>query len=116
MASFMQFCESTKAHKEKSISDAAAAIEQLNADIEKALSDAETLGSEIKELDAMAADMASATSVRNEENAAYKATHLDYEETLTACAKAIAVLSSKSANVPQALLQFRAVAESRRVP
>jgi len=120
MASFMQFCESTKAHKEKSISDAAAAIEQLNADIEKALSDAETLGSEIKELDAkldgMAADMASATSVRNEENAAYKATHLDYEETLTACAKAIAVLSSKSANVPQALLQFRAVAEQRRVP
>merc|ERR1719428_1807151 len=111
MASFMQFCESTRAHKEKSISDAAEAIEQLNA---------ETLGAEIKDLDAkldgMAADMAGATSVRNEENAAYKATHLDYEETLTACAKAIAVLSSKSANVPQALLQFRAVAEQRRVP
>merc|ERR1719421_930051 len=79
MASFMQFCESTKAHKEKSISDATEAIEQLNADIDKALSDAETLGAEIKELDGkldgMAADMAGATSVRNEEKAAYKATH-----------------------------------------
>merc|ERR1719161_2005396 len=76
-AKFKTWCEDVISDTTKSIEDAAAAIEQLNADILKAESDAKLLGEEI---DALTADVASyetelanATEIRKKEKADYDA-------------------------------------------
>jgi len=112
-AKFKAWCDSTRAETTKNIAAAADAIEQLAADIDKAESDAEVLAGEVKELEAeIASNKASADSAsaeRKKEHEAYAAEHLDLEESLSALAKAIMVLKSKSADTAQSasLLQVK---------
>merc|ERR1719214_366098 len=76
-AKFKTWCEDVISDKTKDIAEAAAAIEQLNADILKAESDAKVLGEEIDALTAAVAgwenDLAEATAIREKEKAEYDA-------------------------------------------
>eukprot|EP00746_Dinoflagellata_sp_MGD_P072434 gnl/MRDRNA2_/MRDRNA2_29399_c0_seq1.p1 gnl/MRDRNA2_/MRDRNA2_29399_c0~~gnl/MRDRNA2_/MRDRNA2_29399_c0_seq1.p1 ORF type:complete len:664 (+),score=247.74 gnl/MRDRNA2_/MRDRNA2_29399_c0_seq1:72-2063(+) len=109
-AKFKTWCEDVISDKTKSIAEAADKIEQLNADILKAESDAKVLGEEIA---AHTADVASwegeaenATAIRNKEKADYDAAHADYSESIDAIERAIAVLKQRAADIPQSLLQL----------
>merc|ERR1740130_983456 len=86
-----------------------AQIEELAAAIDKAESDAEVLSEEITELNTevakLTADAASATALRKQENADYKAAHTDLSESVDAIARAIQTLKQREADVPQSLLQ-----------
>lgn len=109
---FKTWCDNTVAETEKAIKDAADAIVQLNADIDKANADAENLKGEIAELEASINtaedELRAATAVRAKENADYKATHLDLTESVDALARAIEVLKSKDVKIGQAsLLQLQ---------
>jgi len=109
-AKFKTWCEDVISDKTKDIEAAAKAIEQLNADILKAESDAKVLGEEIDALTASVAgwenDLAEATAIREKEKAEYDAVHLDYSESIDAIERAIAVLKQRSADIPQSLLQL----------
>merc|ERR1719456_191257 len=74
-SAYTQFCDDTTAAKSQSIKDANAAIEQLQADIQKAESDASVLGKEIAGLEAeigqWEADKAALTQQRNTEHQDY---------------------------------------------
>merc|ERR1719217_1621818 len=75
-AKFKAFCEDVISDTTKSIEEATAKIEQLNADILKAESDAKMLGDEIGALEAQVAtdenDLANATAIREKEKADYE--------------------------------------------
>merc|ERR1719433_1601877 len=92
-------------------------MEELEATIQKATTDAAVLAEEIKALEAKIAkaeaELASATSVRGKEKADYDAEHKDLSESIDACERAISVLMSRSADVPQSLAQVQA---SRFIP
>jgi len=109
---FKVWCDNTRSETEKSIKDAADTIVQLNADIDKAIADAENLKGEIAELEASTNtaddELKAATAVRSKENGDYKATHQDLSESVDALAQAIEVLKSKDMKVSQAsLLQLQ---------
>jgi len=108
---FKSFCEDVISDTTKSIADAAAKIEQLNADILKAESDAKILGEEVDVLTAEVAvdekDLANATAIRKKEKADYDATHTDYSESIDAIERAIAALKKRQADIPQSLLQVQ---------
>jgi len=110
-AKFQEWCESVRSETKKSITTAADDIEQFEADIAKGKSDAAVLAEEVdalnKEVDTLEGEAKSATAQRNKEHDLYAAQHLDFSESIDAIAKAIAVLKSRSADVPQALLQVR---------
>merc|ERR1719440_2465186 len=110
-AKFSQWCDSLRAEKEEEIADAKAKILDLTADITKAEADADALAGEIADLAAemtqLQADIDSATAVREKENADYQAAHADFSESIDAIARAKAVLLSRTADVPQSLLQLR---------
>merc|ERR1719473_983995 len=110
-AKFAQWCDSLRAEKEEEIADAKAKILDLTADITKAEADADALAGEIADLAAemtqLQADIDSATAVREKENADYQAAHADFSESIDAIARAKAVLLSRTADVPQSLLQLR---------
>merc|ERR1719326_2538921 len=110
-AKFAQWCDSLRAEKEEEIADAKAKILDLTADITKAEADADALAGEIADLAAemtqLQADIDSATAVREKENAEYQASHADFSESIDAIARAKAVLLSRTADVPQSLLQLR---------
>merc|ERR1719335_1581732 len=80
-SAYKQFCDDTAVDKQRSITEANAMIEQLQADIQKAESDAEVLAQQIAELDAeigsWEADKKKATEVRNKEHEDYRTTHRD---------------------------------------
>jgi hypothetical protein len=106
---FHQWCDSVQDEKTKSIKELADEILQLDADAAKADADAETLAEEIadlqKEIAKHKSELKSATAVREKENTDYKAAHLDVSESIDAIAKAIQVLKTRGADVPQSLLQ-----------
>merc|ERR1719326_1616592 len=110
-AKFAQWCDSLRSEKEEEIADAKAKILDLTADITKAEADADALAGEIADLAAemtqLQADIDSATAVREKENAEYQASHADFSESIDAIARAKAVLLSRTADVPQSLLQLR---------
>jgi hypothetical protein len=110
-AEFQQWCDSTREATKKSITEAAARIEQLEADIIKADADAEEAAEDAKELTAQAdkeeAEAAAATAVRKQEKADYDATHTDLSESIDAVERALSVLKSREADVPQSLMQLR---------
>lgn len=95
-----------KRDTERSIEKGKEQIEKLIATIDKAMSDIKTLSADIDELDgeiaAWEADQAAATSLRTAANAEYMKTEADYSESLDALDRAMMVLSSTSADVPQA--------------
>merc|ERR1719310_1163490 len=109
-AKFKTWCEDVISDKTKDIAEAAAAIEQLTADILKAESDAKVLGEEIDALTAdvagYEAELANATAIREKEKADYDAAHLDYSESIDAIERAIAALKKRAADIPQSLLQL----------
>mmetsp|Transcript_79941 Transcript_79941/g.258505 ORF Transcript_79941/g.258505 Transcript_79941/m.258505 type:complete len:673 (+) Transcript_79941:38-2056(+) len=110
-AKFQAWCDSTRKATTKSIEEGAAQITQLDADIAKSESDAEVLGQEIDELEGKSAqakyEAASAKALREKENGDYMAQHQDLSESIDACEKAVSVLKSKGADVPQSLAQVR---------
>merc|ERR1719356_240861 len=116
-AKFHEWCDQTRAVTTKSIEQAKAQIEQLKADIAKAEADAEELAADIAELEASIAqakaELKDATDLRNKEHADYTATHTDLSQSVDALERAIAVLKSRTADVPQSLLQ---VQNSPRIP
>eukprot|EP00408_Alexandrium_pacificum_P022371 CAMPEP_0171197546 /NCGR_PEP_ID=MMETSP0790-20130122/22468_1 /TAXON_ID=2925 /ORGANISM="Alexandrium catenella, Strain OF101" /LENGTH=713 /DNA_ID=CAMNT_0011662793 /DNA_START=80 /DNA_END=2217 /DNA_ORIENTATION=- len=109
---FQEWCEGVRAAKTKSIKEAEAQIMQLQADIQKAEADAETLSGEIADLEATIskaeAEVANATSVRKREKADYLTEHADLSESIDACQRAVSTLQARSADVPQSLAQLRA--------
>merc|ERR1719439_370454 len=109
-AKFKAFCEDVISDTTKSIEEATAKIEQLNADIPKAESDAKILGEEVTALEAQVAqeesELAEATAIRKKEKEDYDASHLDYSESIDAIERAIAVLKKRQADIPQSLLQL----------
>merc|ERR1740130_1184693 len=117
---FQQWCESTKAEKERDIKTASDQIGELEADITKSEADASKLGEEIKglnaDIDLWTGESSKATSVRKAENAEYQATHLDYSESVDALERAINTLKKREKDVPQSLVQLKQVTELKRVP
>merc|ERR1719422_2096993 len=110
-AKFHEWCDQTRAVTTKSIEQAKAQIEQLKADIAKAEADAEGLAADIAQLEALIAqaqaELKAATELRQQEHADYTATHLDLSQSVDALERAIAVLKSREADVPQSLLQVQ---------
>jgi len=106
---FQQWCDSVTAEKQASIKELTDEITQLQADAAAADADAETLGQEIEELNKeiaqLTAELKAATAQRKKENADYKVAHLDVSESIDAIARAVNVLKSRKADVPQSLLQ-----------
>jgi len=116
-AAFHEWCDQVRAEKTKNIKDGAAQINQLSADIAKAASDAATLSEEIVDLEAeivrMEGEAKDAMEVRGREHADYLAEHKDYSESISAIVRAAQVLKTRTADVPQSLMQVR---DSRLVP
>merc|ERR1719356_1381672 len=110
-AAFKQWCDNVRSEKTKNIASQASEIEQLDADIETASSDAALLAEEVGTLEAtideLKAQAANATSVRKNERTDYEATHKDFSESIDACKRAVQVLKAKTADVPQSLLQLQ---------
>merc|ERR1719356_25569 len=110
-AAFKQWCDNVRSEKTKNIASQTSEIEQLDADIETASSDAALLAEEVGTLEAtideLEAQAANATSVRKSERADYEATHKDFSESIDACKRAIQELKTRSADVPQSLLQLQ---------
>jgi predicted nucleic acid-binding Zn-ribbon protein len=119
-SAFSQWCESTKAEKERTIKDQSDQIGQLEADITKSEADSDKLGQEIsglgKDVDGWSAEVAKSKSTRKAENAEYQATHLDYSESVDALERAIHTLKQREKDVPQSLVQVRKVIELKRLP
>mmetsp|Transcript_16263 Transcript_16263/g.35588 ORF Transcript_16263/g.35588 Transcript_16263/m.35588 type:complete len:692 (+) Transcript_16263:37-2112(+) len=109
-AEFKSWCEQTAKSTSRSIEEAAAQIVQLTADIETAETEAEQLASDISELESAIAsdegDLENATQIRHKEHEDYTATHKDYTESVMAVERAMQALRSRSADVPQSLLQL----------
>merc|ERR1719359_2489267 len=108
-AKFHEWCDQVRAEKTKSIKELSGEISQLSADIDAGEADAETLAEEIGELETeiarLTADLNAAKAVRAKENEDYQAAHLDVSESIDAIARAISVLKSRGADVPQSLAQ-----------
>jgi len=106
---FHQWCDSVQGEKTKSIKDLGDEIMQLSADSDAGEADAETLGQEVSELNAeiskLNAELNSATAQRKKEKADYQVAHLDVSESISAIARAVQVLKTRKADVPQSLLQ-----------
>jgi len=105
---FKQFCDMTLAEKEAAIGEAADKIETLEADIEKAASEAERLGKEMSEhqtdIEAATAEKEKATRVREKGRTDFQLTLKDYSESIDAIARALKAL--KEEDEKTALLQL----------
>jgi|Transcript_100316 DNA repair exonuclease SbcCD ATPase subunit len=103
-AGFKQFCDDVTVQKQKDISDADGQIDLLKADIEKADSEAERLGTEIRghhtDIDGWNKDKTDATTVRESERATYLEEHRDYTESIQAIEQAIIVLKNQNFDRP----------------
>jgi len=111
-AKFHEWCDQVQQDKHTSIKELNDEIMQLSADIDAGEADAETLGQEVAELEAEIAkftgELKAATAVRATENGDYKAAHQDVSESIDAIARAVRVLKSREADVPQSLAQVMA--------
>merc|ERR1719313_177518 len=105
-AAYKQFCEDTSAEKKSNIEDAEGQIETLQADIQKAESDAAMLAKEIAELDdeisKASADKAEAIRIREEEKGDFGKKHKDLSETIDALDRALVVLKKQDYDRAQA--------------
>merc|ERR1719421_1633541 len=119
-STFSQFCKDTMDEKQDAIKKATAAIEQLKADILKAQADQTQLADEIaalgSEIDAWEKDQANITAEREAEKADFDALQTDYDESIDALRRAIAVLKKEEGKTPQSLLQLQKVVSLKRVP
>merc|ERR1719512_534956 len=105
-AAYKQFCDDTSVNKKRAIAEAAEAIEVLEADIAKYISDVAQLTKEIAghdaDIAAWSGDKKAATKVRQVEKADYDALHADYSESVDALQRAIVVLKKHSHDRAQA--------------
>merc|ERR1719262_423164 len=106
--------------KQAAIKKAKATIEQLSADIMKAQADQTQLADEIaalgSERDAWEKDQANITSERETEKADFDALQKDYDESIDALRRAIAVLKKEEGKTPQSLLELQKVTSLKMVP
>eukprot|EP00747_Dinoflagellata_sp_TGD_P136608 gnl/TRDRNA2_/TRDRNA2_175577_c3_seq36.p1 gnl/TRDRNA2_/TRDRNA2_175577_c3~~gnl/TRDRNA2_/TRDRNA2_175577_c3_seq36.p1 ORF type:complete len:683 (+),score=225.30 gnl/TRDRNA2_/TRDRNA2_175577_c3_seq36:92-2140(+) len=117
-AAFSSWCDNTKGSKTREIDAGNTKIEELKAKIAKDTANIRSLSDRIMELEEdvgrWKTDQASATEVRNKENLDYKATLLDYDESIDGLEGAIAAEKAQAHTVAQAsLIQ---VANSKTVP
>merc|ERR1719238_2195699 len=119
-AAYKQFCEDTSAEKKANIDDANGQIETLQADIQKAESDAAMLAKEIAELDDEIAkaqhDKAEAIRIREEEKGDFGKKHKDLSETIDALDRALVVLKKQDYDRSQAESLLQEVSVLARVP
>jgi hypothetical protein len=119
-AAYKQFCEDTSAEKKSNIEDAEGQIETLQADIQKAESDAAMLAKEIAELDDEIAkaqhDKAEAIRIRDEEKGDFGKKHKDLSETIDALDRALVVLKKQDYDRAQAESLLQEVSVLARVP
>jgi len=119
-AAYKQFCDDTTEEKKAAIAAAADEIESLQADIQKAESDAAVLAKDIAGLDADVAKFTSqqkeATAVREKEHEDFQVEHKDYSESLDALDRAIVVLKKKDMDTAQATALLQQVSLLVRVP
>merc|ERR1719261_2174834 len=119
-STFSQFCKDTMDEKQAAIKKGTAAIEQLSADILKAQADQTQLADEIaalgSEIDAWEKDQANITSEREAEKADFDALQADYDESIDALKRAIAVLKKEQGETPQSLLELQKVTSLKMVP
>lgn len=96
-AEFKAFCENTLRQKQTSIDEGNDNIEQLQATVEKAVSDVKVMVKRIASLDNDVAtwknDVKVATKKRKEEHNLFQKTHLEYQESLEAIERALNYLS-----------------------
>jgi len=114
---FQQWGDSTRDSAKKAIAEGEARIVQLEADIAKANADAATAGQEAEDYSASAdadtVELEKATAVRKSEKADYDASYADLSESIDAIERAIQVLKTREADVPQSLIQVK---NSRALP
>merc|ERR1719377_323178 len=95
---FKTWCGNTQSFKNTAIKKAEDALAQLDADIEKAASDAAAAGKAIEGLDAdiatYEADKKEATEVREKGHADFEALHKDYSESIDAIERAMNVITA----------------------
>merc|ERR1719456_143964 len=98
MTKFSTWCDNTQSFKTTAIKKAEDALAQLDADIEKAASDAAAAGSAIATLDkdifTYEADKKEATEVREKAHADFEALHKDYSESIDAIERAMNVIKA----------------------
>eukprot|EP00927_Polykrikos_kofoidii_P086225 TRINITY_DN95_c0_g1_i1.p1 TRINITY_DN95_c0_g1~~TRINITY_DN95_c0_g1_i1.p1 ORF type:complete len:708 (+),score=189.60 TRINITY_DN95_c0_g1_i1:80-2125(+) len=108
-SSFSTWCSDQKRIKSKEIAGANAEMEQLQATIDKNEADIRKRTERIDELEADVArwtkDKASTADVRKKEAIDFKATVLDYSESIDAIAGAISLLKKQAYNRPQAAVE-----------
>merc|ERR1719367_2418031 len=104
-SAYMMWCSDTDSKKAKAIGKANDRIEMLNADIQQAKVDIERLFGEIvtldKDIQDWTLDHKSSADVRAKEAADFRATQIDYSESIDAIGRAIAVLKDKTADTKQ---------------
>jgi hypothetical protein len=125
-AAYKQFCEGTAAEKQRNIEDGNSEIEELQAGIQKAESDASVLAEDIAGLDqdlaGWADGMKNLEANRKRDRGDFEVTLKDYEESLSALERAIVVLKKRSADTKQGFLQedgqsfLQEVAKIQRIP
>jgi len=122
-STYKQFCQSTSAEKKRNIADAADAIIQLKADIEKAGADVLELvkGMELLQvdIDEWGAQKAEAEALHAKEKADFLAVQAEYAAAIDAVNRALQVLKSSPgqsfAQVKASLLQLSVSAQSRAI-
>ena len=106
---YKQFCDMTLAEKKTAIGEAADKIDTLEADIEKAASEAERLtkemGEHAAEIEAAMAEKEKASSVREKGRADFQLALQDYSESIDAIGRALKAL--KEEDKKTALLQLK---------
>jgi uncharacterized protein YoxC len=119
-AAYKQFCDGTAEEKKASIAAAADQIEQLQADIQKAQSDAGVLARDVAALDVSIGgwdgDKAQAKSMRDKEHKDFSVTHRDYSESLDALDRAIVVLKKQSYDRTQGAALLQQVSVLAKIP
>merc|ERR1719158_818032 len=98
LTKFKMWCDNTISFKTTAIKKATDALAQLDADIEKAASDADAASKAITGLDAdiasYEADKKEATEVREKGHADFEALHKDYSESIDAIERAIMTIKA----------------------
>jgi len=117
-AKFHVWCDGTTKRKQQSVAEAAELIDQLQAAVQKADSDASIAGEAAQELDAKMAEakkeVQAAQEVRAKEREAYLNAHADFEESIDAVQRAHNVLQSHAQDQAQVLLQLQQLPQTAR--
>eukprot|EP00931_Biecheleriopsis_adriatica_P090413 TRINITY_DN6439_c0_g2_i1.p1 TRINITY_DN6439_c0_g2~~TRINITY_DN6439_c0_g2_i1.p1 ORF type:complete len:703 (-),score=281.69 TRINITY_DN6439_c0_g2_i1:31-2139(-) len=105
-STYSEWCETTEAKKSKAISDAADKIDELQGDIEKVGTTIDKLSAEISshqsEVESLKAEQEKITQIRKTEEADFKASQKDYEESIDACSRAVVTLKKQAYDRKQA--------------